>query len=209
MNKSLRASPGAPQSSDTVWHNATVTRERREKLNGHSSILLWFTGLSGSGKSTLAHSVEEYLHQKECRTIVLDGDNIRHGLCGDLSFTDEDRIENIRRIGEVTKLFLESGVIVLTAFISPFKKDRQQVRNLVGEENFLQIYCKCPVEVCEKRDAKGNYKKARAGLIKNYTGISSPYEEPEADLVIDTANTSLQDSIKLVIDFLQKEKIIS
>lgn len=197
------------KSTDTVWHNATVTRERRQLLNDHRSVLVWFTGLSGAGKSTLAHTVEELLHQKKCRTIVLDGDNVRHGLCGDLGFSDEDRIENIRRIGEVTKLFLQAGTIVLTAFISPFKKDRQQVKRLVGEENFIQVFCKCPVEVCEHRDVKGHYKKARAGLIKNFTGISSPYEEPEADLTIETDKTSLDDSVQQVIDLLRRKRIIN
>lgn len=200
MNRTLPMN--GQHSSNTIWHNATVTRERREKLNGHKSILLWFTGLSGSGKSTLAHTVEEKLYQKGCRTIVLDGDNVRHGLCGDLGFSDKDRIENIRRIGEVTKLFLASGTIVLTAFISPFKRDRQQVKRLVGADNFIQIYCKCPVEVCEQRDVKGHYLKARKGLIKNFTGISSPYQEPEADLTIETSVTPLEESANKVIDLL-------
>ena len=196
-------------STNTIWHNATVTRSRREELNGHQSRLLWFTGLSGSGKSTLAHSVEEMLHQKGCRTIVLDGDNVRQGLCGDLGFSDQDRIENIRRIGEVTKLFLESGTIVLAAFISPFEKDRQQVRELVGPANFIQIYCQCPVEVCEQRDVKGHYQKARAGKIKNFTGISSPYEIPQADLMVDTDSTSLESSVSLILELLEKRDLFS
>ncbi len=198
-----------PKSTDTVWHNATVTRERRQLLNGHRSVLVWFTGLSGSGKSTLAHTVEEQLHLKQYRTIVLDGDNIRHGLCGDLGFADEDRIENIRRIGEISKLFLDAGTIVLTAFVSPFKKDRQQVKNLVGEENFIQVFCKCPVKVCEQRDIKGHYKKARAGLIKNFTGISSAYEEPEADLTVETDKTSLEGSVIQVLELLKRKRIIN
>lgn len=206
MNRALPMN--GRHSDNTIWHNATVTRERREKLNGHESVLLWFTGLSGSGKSTLAHTVEEELHRVNCRTIVLDGDNIRHGLCGDLGFSDQDRVENIRRIGEISKLFLEAGTITLCAFISPFKKDRQQVRDLVGKSNFIQIYCKCPVEVCEQRDVKGNYKKARAGIIKNYTGISAPYEEPDADLVINTAETPLENSVNQVIALLKSRKII-
>lgn len=156
----------------------------------------------------MAHTVEEYLHRKECRTIVLDGDNVRHGLCGDLGFSDEERVENIRRIGEVTKLFIDAGIIVLTAFISPFKKDRQQVKKLVGTQNFIQIYCKCPVEVCEQRDVKGLYKKAREGLIKNFTGISAPYEDPEADLVIETNKISLEDSVVQVIELLKQKRII-
>jgi len=196
------------QSSNTLWHNATVTRERREQLNGHKGVLLWFTGLSGSGKSTIAHSVEEYLYQKKCRTMVLDGDNVRHGLCGDLGFSDEDRSENIRRIGEMTKLFVEAGMIVMTAFISPFVKDRQFVRDLIGREDYNIVYCDCPLEVCEQRDVKGNYKKAREGIIKNYTGISSPYEEPNADIVLKTAETSLDDCVEQVIGLLINRAII-
>ncbi len=166
------------KSSNTVWHHATVTRERRQQLNGHKSVILWFTGLSGSGKSTLAHAVEEELHQKGCRTFVLDGDNVRHGLCSDLTFEAEDRKENIRRVGEVAKLMLEAGVIVLTAFISPFREGRERVRSLVPHGEFIEIYCDCPLEVCESRDPKGIYKKARKGKIPYFTGISSPYEEP-------------------------------
>ena len=176
------------KSSNTTWHNATVTRERRESQNGHRSAILWFTGLSGSGKSTLAHTVEESLHQMGCRTFVFDGDNVRHGLCSDLGFTDQDRVENIRRIGEMSKLFVEAGVIAMTAFISPFRHDRERVRSMVPHGDFLEIYCKCPIEVCERRDVKGLYKRARAGEIANFTGISSPYEppvDPELEVVTD------------------------
>lgn len=185
---------------NVVWHAATVTRARREKQKGHGSGVLWFTGLSGSGKSTLAHSVEEKLHQLGCATFVLDGDNVRHGLCSDLGFSREDRAENIRRIGEMVKLFLDAGVLVLTAFISPFRADREYIKQLVGSENFFEVYCRCPLEICEQRDVKGFYQKARQGFIKEFTGISSPYEEPEApDLLLDTANTSLEDSVLKVI----------
>jgi adenylylsulfate kinase len=176
------------KSSNVVWHNATVTRERRETQNGHRGGLFWFTGLSGAGKSTLAHSVEEMLYLKGYRTYVLDGDNVRHGLCADLSFSDEDRKENIRRIGHMSMLYVEAGIIVLTAFISPFRADRDNVRK-IGGADFHEIYCKCSLEVCEDRDVKGLYKRARAGEIPDFTGISSPYEEPEfADLTIDTEN---------------------
>lgn len=195
--------------NDVVWHHATVTRERREKLNGHRAVNLWFTGLSGSGKSTLAHAVEEHLHQMGCRTYVFDGDNVRHGLCSDLGFEQEDRSENIRRIGEMVKLFLDAGVIALTAFISPMQMDREFVKQLVGPDNFIEIYCKCPLEVCEKRDVKGLYKKARAGKIKNYTGISAPYEEPlEPDIIIDTSVVSLNDSTKKIINFLKQRCLL-
>ena len=197
------------KSTDVIWHHATVTRARREKLNAHKSVALWFTGLSGSGKSTLAHSVEEQLHQLGCRTFVLDGDNVRHGLCGDLGFSQQDRVENIRRVGELTKLFLEAGVITLTAFISPFKSDREKVRSLFPHGDFLEIYCRCPLEICESRDVKGLYQRARAGQVKSFTGISSPYEEPPSpELIVDTGILSLEDSIALVLNLLRERGII-
>lgn len=196
--------------NNTVWHSATVTRTRREQQNKHKSVVLWFTGLSGSGKSTLAHTVEEALHTKGCRTFVFDGDNVRHGLCADLGFSDEDRAENIRRIGEMVRLFIDAGVIALTAFISPFAKDRQFVRQLVTLQNFIEIYCRCPLEVCESRDVKGLYRKARAGEISEFTGISSPYEEPlDPDLVLDTGNTSLDICRQRVLSLLVKRGVIS
>lgn len=193
-----------------VWHNATVTRERREKLNGHKSAILWFTGLSGSGKSTLAHSVEEALHQLGNKTFVFDGDNVRHGLCNDLSFTDSDRKENLRRIGEMVKLFLDAGTISLTAFISPFKEDREKVRSMVPEGDFIEIYCRCPISKCEERDVKGLYKKARAGEIPHFTGISSPYEEPETpEVVVDTdGSVSVEDTVTKIITTLKKLEIL-
>lgn len=195
----------APASSNVVWHQATVTRERREAMNGHRGGVLWFTGLSGAGKSTLAHSVEEQLHRRGCRTFVLDGDNVRHGLCGDLGFSAEDRIENIRRIGEVSKIFMEAGVIVLTAFISPFREERNKVRAMMAPGEFMEIYCHCPIEVCEQRDVKGMYKKARAGVISQFTGISSSYEAPAApELVINTADTELQICVEQVMDVLTR-----
>ncbi|MDG4476029.1 adenylyl-sulfate kinase [Desulfobacterales bacterium RS19-109] len=192
------------------WHHATVTRERREMLNGHRACAVWFTGLSGSGKSTLAHAVEERLHGMGCRTFVFDGDNVRHGLCSDLGFSIEDRSENIRRIAEMTSLFLDAGVIALCAFISPMRDDRQKVRALVGVDNFLEIHCDCPLKICEQRDVKGLYKKARAGLIKNYTGISSPYEAPEhPDLCLETGQEALQDCVGKVLDVLRERGVVS
>ena len=192
------------KSSDTVWHHATVTRARREQLNGHKSVIVWFTGLSGSGKSTLAHAVEERLHQLSCRTFVFDGDNVRHGLCGDLSFSEGDRKENIRRIGEMAKLFVEAGVIALTAFISPFRADRLKVRNLTAPGEFIEIFCRCPIEVCEQRDVKGLYRRARAGEIRDFTGVSSPYEEPEnPELAVDTGSMPLDQCVDQVIGYLQ------
>ena len=197
------------QSSNTVWHHATVTRARREEQNGHKAAILWFTGLSGAGKSTLAHAVEERLHQMGCRTFVLDGDNVRHGLCGDLGFSDEDRQENIRRIAEVAKLMLESGTITLTAFISPFKSERNLARKLVPHGDFIEIYCRCDLATCEQRDVKGLYKKARQGEIKYFTGISSPYEVPEKpELSIETGNHSLDECVDQVMVLL-KERCIA
>jgi len=195
---------------NTIYHNATVTRERRNQLNGHKSAVIWFTGLSGSGKSTLAHSVEEELHNLDCKTFVLDGDNVRHGLSSNLTFSDNDRKENIRRIGEAAKLMMEAGVIAITAFISPFKKDRNLVRQLLLQSDFIEIYCKASLETCESRDVKGLYKRARAGEIKNYTGIDSPYEAPEnPELVVNTESESLEESVAKVIDFLKSKGIIN
>ena len=196
--------------NNVVWHHATVTRLRREQLNGHKGAILWFTGLSGSGKSTIAHAVEERLHQSGCRTFVFDGDNVRHGLCGDLGFSQKDRSENIRRIGEMVKLFLEAGIIVLTAFISPVRKDRERVRSLVPAGDFIEIYCRCPLDVCESRDVKGLYQRARSGEVKEFTGISSPYEAPEKpELVLDTNVCSLDECVSKVMALLSQRGIIS
>jgi adenylylsulfate kinase len=198
------------KSSNTVWHHATVTRARREHLHGHKGAVVWFTGLSGSGKSTLAHAVEERLHQAGCRTFVLDGDNIRHGLCADLGFSDAARTENIRRVGETAKLFVEAGTIVLTAFISPFESDRERVRALLSSCDFIEIYCHCSLETCEARDVKGLYKRARAGEIGEFTGISSPYEVPKLPaLSIDTESLSLSASVDLILDLLGTLRIMS
>ena len=192
-----------------IWHSATVTRKRRNQQNKHKSMVLWFTGLSGSGKSTLAHAVEERLYQLGCRTIVLDGDNIRHGLCFDLGFDDIGRKENIRRIGEVSKLFVEGGLITLTAFISPFIDDRQKVRSLFSPGDFLEIFVDCPLEVCEGRDAKGLYNNARQGVIKDFTGIESPYEPPiRPELTIDSSSQTLEESVESVLSFLSDRGLI-
>lgn len=187
-----------------------MTRDRRESDNGHRSCVLWFTGLSGAGKSTLAHAVEEALHQRGCRTFVLDGDNVRHGLCSDLGFSEEDRRENIRRIGEMAKLFTEAGVIVLTAFISPFREDREFVRNLLPHGDFHEIYCRAPLEVCEQRDVKGMYKKARDGLIKDFTGVSSPYEEPlNPELLVSTGDISLEEAVDMLLQYMRSHSLVS
>ena len=198
-----------PQSSNVVWHHATVTRTRREELNGHRGVVIWFTGLPSSGKSTIAHAVEDQLHRISCRTFVLDGDNIRHGLSGDLGFTAADRQENIRRIGEVAKLFVEAGVIVLTAFVSPFRRDRELARGLLLHGDFVEVYCRCPVDVCETRDPKGHYPRARTGEIPDFTGVSAPYEEPRnAELTLDTAKLSISASVDRVCTLLAERGII-
>lgn len=198
-----------PITSNTVWHHATITRDIREEKNSHKSVILWFTGLSGAGKSTLAHAVEDKLNKLDCNTYVLDGDNVRHGLCGDLGFSEEDRKENIRRIGNVAKLFLEAGVITLTAFISPFMRDRELVRNMVPHGDFFEIFCNASIEVCEQRDVKGLYQKARDGKISEFTGISSPYEIPEKpELAINTGNDDIYKCVDQVITLLRSRGIV-
>ncbi len=192
-----------------VSYKGRITRRDRERLNGHKSFILWFTGFSGSGKSTLSHKVEEKLYEMGVHTYVLDGDNIRQGLNKDLGFSKGDREENIRRIGEVAKLFVDAGIAVLTAFISPYRRDREFVRNLVDEGDFIEVYVKCPLEVCEQRDPKGLYKKARAGEIKNFTGIDDPYEEPEnPEIVVETDKMSVEQCVDRIIDYLVKNNYI-
>lgn len=197
------------KTNNVVWHHATVNRRRREKLNGHRGAVVWFTGLSGSGKSTLAHTVEERLHRMGCRTYVFDGDNVRHGLCSDLGFSVPDRSENVRRIGEMAKLFVDAGMIVLTAFISPLAQDRERARHLIGEKDFIEVYCRCPLEVCERRDTKGIYARARKGEIPEFTGISASYEPPvNPDLALDTDTTRLEACAEAVIRLLEQKRVI-
>ena len=192
------------------WHNGFVNRQDRNKLNNHKSGIVWFTGLPSSGKSTIAHLIEKELFNSGIRTYVLDGDNVRHGLNSNLGFSRDDRQENLRRIVELSKLMMDAGLIVLAAFISPYREDRKYVKNRFHNDNFLEIYVKCSVEECEKRDPKGNYKKARAGIIQNYTGISAPYEEPEnPDLIIDTEKLDLEISIHEVLNLLRKKNLYS
>jgi len=193
-----------------IWHNATITRQHRNQQNRHKSVVLWFTGLSGSGKSTLAHAVEERLYKQGCRTFVLDGDNVRHGISSDLGFNVIDRQENIRRIGETAKLMMEAGLITLTAFISPYRKDRENVRNILPYGDFIEIYSKSTLKTCEARDVKGLYKKARAGEIKNYTGIDSPYEIPlKPELEVNTEQLSVEESVEKVMQLLLWRGIIT
>jgi len=190
-----------------VRYDAYIKRSDRNRLNNHKSALVWFTGLSASGKSTIAHLVEKELFKQSIRTYVLDGDNVRHGINRDLGFSREDRRENLRRIVELTKLFVDAGIFVLAAFISPHKDDRDYVRRQFEDDNFLEIYVKCSLKECERRDPKGLYKKAKAGIIRDYTGVSSPYEEPEApDLIIDTEKLTLEDSVRTILGFLSEKK---
>ena len=190
-------------SLNTVRHDYKITKEDREKLNGHRSFLLWFTGLSGSGKSTLANLVEMELHKRGISTFSLDGDNIRQGINKDLSFAPEDRTENIRRIAEIAHLMVDAGVVTLAAFVSPYIKDRENIKSIVGDENFIEIYINTSLDECERRDVKGLYKKARAGEIKNMTGISAPYEAPNnPDLEIITDNETIESSVETILDFI-------
>jgi adenylylsulfate kinase len=198
------------KSSNVVWHEASLTKQLRREQNGHQSFVIWFTGLSGSGKSTVANAVAKRLFDNGIKNYVLDGDNVRHGLNKDLGFSEDHRKENIRRIGEVSKLFVDGGQVVLTAFISPFAADRELVRNLLEEDEFVEVYIKCPIEECEKRDPKGLYVKARKGIIPDFTGIDSPYEEPvNPELTIETNTYSLEESVEQIIAYLKKRKFIS
>ena len=197
------------KATNITWHQGAVTSKDRERLMGQKGIVIWFTGLSGSGKSTLAHAVEEHLFEKGHLSYVLDGDNIRHGLNKNLGFSPEDREENIRRIGEVSKLFTDAGVIAMTAFISPYRADRDKARELLEAGRFIEVFVKVPLDVAESRDPKGLYKKARAGEIKDFTGIDAPYEEPlNPELVIDTSKHSLEESSRMVLDYLGEKGII-
>lgn len=193
-----------------TWFDGYLAREEREKLHGHKGAVIWFTGLSAAGKSTIAHIVERMLYKKGCSTYALDGDNVRHGLCADLTFSPEDRTENIRRIGEMVKLFVDAGKIVIAAFISPYRKDRNKVRSLVEPGQFFEVYVDCPVEVCASRDPKGIYKKAMAGLIKEFTGVTAPYEPPNnPEMVIQSAELEAAEAAKRIIELLQRFEIIS
>ncbi|MEQ6356917.1 adenylyl-sulfate kinase [Lysinibacillus sp. M3] len=196
-------------SSNIVWHEASITKEERRTQNKHKSFILWFTGLSASGKSSVANAFARRLFERGNQAFVLDGDNVRHGLNKDLGFDEAGRKENIRRIGEVSKLFVENGQIVLTAFISPYREDRQVVRELVEAGEFIEVYVKCSVETCEKRDPKGLYKKARNAEIPNFTGISAPYEEPEIpEIILDTELHSIEECVEQLTDILTSKGYI-
>jgi len=192
-----------------TWHRSTVSREMREAKNVHKSMVLWFTGLSGAGKSTLAHRVEQLLFERSCDTYVFDGDNVRHGLCSDLGFSPADRQENIRRISEMCKLVVDAGVIVLTAFISPYQKDRDLARNLFKSGDFIEVFCDAEIEICEDRDVKGLYSRARAGKISDFTGVSSPYEIPtDPEITVPTGTASLDDCALIIMDYLTQNNYI-
>jgi adenylylsulfate kinase len=199
------------KATNIVWHPGKITRAKRERLSGHRGFTIWFTGLSASGKSTLAVAMEEALHEHGCHAYVLDGDNVRHGLNNNLGFSPEDRTENIRRIAEVAKLFRDAGVISLTAFISPYRSDRDSARKLAENEHdaFIEVFVDCPVDVCEKRDPKGMYQKARAGIIKEFTGISAPYEPPErAEIHLSTDQLTVSECVQSIMDYLVERNYI-
>ena len=199
----------APKAENLTWHIGEVDREARAAAHGHRGAVLWFTGLSGSGKSTIGHRVERMLIERGAFAYVLDGDNVRHGLNSDLGFAAEDRVENIRRIGEVARLFADAGALVLSAFISPYRKDRDRVRGLMGPGEFIEVFVDTPLENCEARDPKGLYKKARAGEISNFTGLDAPYEAPEnPEVHLQTANLSVDEAAAQVIRFLDEQNIV-
>jgi adenylylsulfate kinase len=191
------------------WHRPTVARDERERLNGHRACAVWFTGLSGAGKSTLAHAVERRLYETGCRTFTFDGDNVRHGLCSDLGFSAGDRHENARRVGEMLRLFIEAGVITLAAFVSPYRADRARLADRIGRENFFEVYCCCSLEICEARDTKGIYRRARSGEIPEFTGISAPYEPPlTPDLTLDTGSEPLDACVERVFALLRGRGVL-
>ena len=197
------------ESKNVIWFDGYLTRHEREELHGHKGAVVWFTGLSASGKSTIAHYLEKMLYERKCSTYPFDGDNVRHGLCRDLGFTPKDREENIRRIGEMVRLFVDAGIIAITAFISPYRADREVVRRLVGEDRFFEIYVQCPVEVCAKRDPKGLYQRAMAGVIKEFTGVSAPYEAPDKpSLIIRSDVVTPVETAEEVIELLKRSRII-
>ncbi len=200
--------PNLENKTNIKWHESTINRQNLESLRGHKGMVLWFTGLSGSGKSTLANALNEALHSKKVSTYLLDGDNIRHGLCRDLGFSDKDREENIRRIGEVANLFMNAGIVTITAFVSPFRSDREKVRKIIGKD-FIEIFCAANIDICETRDTKGLYKKARLGEIKDFTGISSPYEIPNApEIRVDTGSLDLNDSVRQIMKYLSEKELL-
>ena len=201
--------PNLENKKNIKWHNSSITRHNLESLRGHNGMVIWFTGLSGSGKSTLANALNEALHAKKIATYLLDGDNIRHGLCKDLGFSDKDREENIRRIGEVANLFMNAGIVTITAFVSPFKSDREKVRKIIGKD-FIEVFCAANLDICETRDTKGLYKKARLGEIKDFTGISSPYEIPnDPEIIVETGLLDINSSVRQIMKYLSEKDFLN
>ena len=201
--------PNLENTKNIKWHSTTISRQNLESLRGHRGMVMWFTGLSGSGKSTLANALNEALHEKKISTYLLDGDNIRHGLCKDLGFSDKDREENIRRIGEVANLFMNAGIVTITAFVSPFRSDREKVRNIIGKD-FIEVFCAANLDICETRDTKGLYKRARLGEIKDFTGISSPYEIPnDPEIIVETGSLDLNASVRQIINYLGEKELLN
>ncbi len=197
------------KNDNIVWHEPTITVDKRWKNNGYKSSVIWFTGLSASGKSTIAHALDKYFHENGVHSYVLDGDNVRHGLNKDLDLSPASRKENIRRIGEVSKLFVDAGLLVIDAFIAPYREDRRQVRAMLEKEQFIEVYVKCSVDECERRDPKGLYKKAKKGEIKEFTGISAPYEEPDnPEVILETDKFSIDECVAQILDYLKEKKII-
>jgi adenylylsulfate kinase len=198
------------KATNIKWHHGKITKEDRVKLLNQKGVTIWLTGLSGSGKSTIAVELEHALIENRHQAYILDGDNIRHGLNKNLGFSPEDRTENIRRIGEVAKLFTEAGIITITAFISPYREDRDAVRELLDDGEFIEVYVKCPLDVCEERDTKGLYKKARAGEVNDFTGISAPYEEPlNPELTIDSSKLTVEESTRAVLNYLEEKGYVT
>ncbi|GBE41133.1 putative adenylyl-sulfate kinase [bacterium BMS3Bbin09] len=196
--------------NNIVWHEPSINIDSRWKSNGYKSSVLWFTGLSASGKSTIAHALDKYLHEQGMHSYVLDGDNVRHGLNKDLDLSPASRKENIRRIGEVSKLFVDAGLLVITAFIAPYREDRRQIRDLLGKEQFIEVFIKCSINECERRDPKGLYKKAKKGEIKEFTGVSAPYEEPEnPEIILETDKFSKDECVKQILNYLVENKYVS